>query len=210
MKKLLYVTCDLKPVEKSRSHTVGDKFLYEYNKWNPEDEIHMLDLCRDYVQRIDADVLNGLERMRFGHHFAVLTSEEQQKIGRIWKLIDQFSAADKYVFVAPTHHKGIPQELRMYLDIVCVADKTYRYAYCQPNNINSKQPKKYLMIYSTDGEIEYFENNNSISYIKSAMNILNIEECKGIKIIGPDEISENGKKCIDESVKQALMLAAKF
>ena len=210
MKKLLYVTCDLKPVGKSRSHTVGDKFLYEYNKWHPDDEIHMLDLYRDYIQHIDADVVNGLERIRLGHHFAVLTPDEQLKIGRIWRLIDQFSAADKYVFVTPVQNMEIPAELRMYIDIVCVANNAYRFAYSQPNEFLCNQPKKFLLIHSIDGAATGKAKNNSISYIKSAMKLMGIEECENIEINGQDKMSDNSKWYIDEVVKKALMLAVRF
>src|SRR6185369_797067 len=125
MAKLLYVTCDLKPAEHSRCLIVGSEFLNEYLKWNPEDEIHMLDLYRDYIQRTDADVLNGLEKIRSGHHFATLTPDEQRKICRVWKLIDQFALVDKYVFVTPMCNQEFPEELRMYIDTVYLVSKAY-------------------------------------------------------------------------------------
>ncbi len=59
MAKLLYVTCNLKPVEHSRSLSVGKEFLDEYLRSNPGDEVHFLELYRDNIQRIDADVLGG-------------------------------------------------------------------------------------------------------------------------------------------------------
>ena len=44
MAKLLYVTCNLKPVELSRSLSVEKEFLDEYLRQNPDDEVHFLDL----------------------------------------------------------------------------------------------------------------------------------------------------------------------
>jgi len=127
MANLLYVTCDLTPANESRCLKVGSEFLNEYIKCNPEDEIYMLDLYRDNIQHSDADVMRGMEKMHSGHHFATLASDEQHKIGRIRKLIDQFVAADKYVFVTTTWNLGFPLELRMYIDTVCVVSNIYRY-----------------------------------------------------------------------------------
>ena len=126
MAKLLYVTCNLKPVELSRSLSVGKEFLDEYLRQNPDDEVHILDLYRDNIQRIDADVLGGWGKMRNGENFASLTIDEQRKIGRIWKHADQFIAADKYVFVTPMFNLGFPAEFKMYIDAVCVVGKTLR------------------------------------------------------------------------------------
>jgi hypothetical protein len=83
MASLLYVTCNLKPVELSRSLSVGKEFLEAYLRQNPSDEVHFLDLYRDNIQRIDADVLGGWGRMRTGESFASLSLDEQSKIGRI-------------------------------------------------------------------------------------------------------------------------------
>src|SRR5574340_304746 len=97
MARILYVICNLKPVELSRSLSVGKEFLDEYLRQNPADEVHFLDLYRDNIQRIDADVLSGWGEMSKGENFASLTIDQQRKIGRIWKHADQFIAADKYV-----------------------------------------------------------------------------------------------------------------
>ena len=65
--------------------------------------------------------------MRCAHHFAALTADEQRKIGSIWSFTDQFDSADKNVFVTTLWNLGFPAELRMYIDTVCVVNKTYRY-----------------------------------------------------------------------------------
>jgi len=54
MANLLYVTSNLKPVEHSRSLSVGKEFLDEYIRCNPDDAVYFLDLYRDNIQRIDA------------------------------------------------------------------------------------------------------------------------------------------------------------
>lgn len=127
MAKLLYVTCNLKPVEHSRSLSVGTEFLDKYIAQNPDDEVHFLDLYRDNIQRIDADVLAGWGKLMKGEVFASLATDEQRKVGRIWKHADQFVDADKNVFVTPMFNQGFPAEMKMYIDAVCVVGKTFKY-----------------------------------------------------------------------------------
>lgn len=210
MAKLLYVTCELKPVEHSRSLIVGSEFLNEYLKWNPSDEIHMLDLYRDKIQRVDADVLSGLEKLRHGHHVAALTADEQRKIGRVWRLADQFIAADKYVLVTPMWNLGFPAELRMYIDTVCVVNKTYRYTSRGPEGLLKNQGRKCLLIHSTDGFDAGEKEVHCVSYIRSVMKFIGIEEFEAIAIKGDDAIPEKARECIDEEIKKALYSADCF
>jgi FMN-dependent NADH-azoreductase len=203
MAKLLYITCDLQPVEHSRSLTVGSEFLTEYLKWNPEDEIHMLDLYRDNIQRIDTDVLSGLGKMRNGHHLAALTSDEQRKVGRIWRLADQFARADKYVFVTPMMNPGFPAELWVYIDTVLVDNKTYRYTPNGPEGLLKNQGKKCLLIHSTD---EFDPGNNEVncvSYLRSNLKFMGIEKFQTIAIKGVDGVTEKVREWICEAAECA-------
>ena len=210
MAKLLYVTCDLKPVENSPSLIIGSEFLNEYLKWNPEDEIHMLDLYRDNIQRVDADVLSGLGKMRCGHHFVALTEDEQRKIGRIWRLTDQFVAADKYVFVTPLWDLGFPAELKMYIDTVSVAKKTDRYAPMGPHGLLKNHGTKCLLIHTADGFDSGKKDAQSVSYISSFMKFMGIEEFEAIAIKGADVNSGKTRECLDEEIKKALESAVQF
>jgi FMN-dependent NADH-azoreductase len=210
MAKLLYVTCDLKPLENSPSLIVGSEFLNEYLKWNPEDEIHMLDLYRDNIQRVDADVLSGLGKMRCGHHFAALTEDEQRKIGRIWKLSYQFVEADKYVFVTPLWDLGLPAELKMYLEMISIVKKTYRYTPMGPEGLLKNKGAKCLLIHTADGFDYGKKYAQNVSYISSFMKFMGIEEFEAIAINGADVVPEKTRECLDKETKKALKSAVRF
>jgi FMN-dependent NADH-azoreductase len=211
MAKLLYITCDLQPVEHSRSLYVGSWFLNEYLKWNPEDEIQMLDLYRDNIQRVDADVLSGLGKMHLGHHYAGLTPDEQRKIGRIWRLADQFIAADKYVFVTPMQNLGFPAELWMYMDAVFVVDKTYRLTLGGPEGLLKNQRRKCLLIHTTNGFDLGEKEAPWVSYIRTKMNFMGVEAFESIAVKGAYGIPEKASECIGEEIKAAVVeCAARF
>ena len=210
MRKLLYVVCELKPVENSHSLTVASAFLNEYLKWNPNDEIHSLDLYRDYIQRIDADVLGGLEKINQGDVFAALTDDEQRKLGRIWRLADQFIAADKYVFVTPLWHIGFPAELKMYIDAICVVGKTIQYTPDGPKGLLEKQGKKCLHIHTSNKRPLRNGENHDVSYFNFMMNFMGIKEVKSIVIKGNVGYPVKSNKSSMSAMKKALNEAGRF
>ena len=210
MAKLLYVTCNLKPVEHSRSLSIGKEFLDEYLRQNPDDEVHFLDLYRDNIQRIDADVLGGWGKMRNGETFPSLTTDEQRKIGRIWKHADQFIAADKCVFVTPMFNLGFPAELKMYIDAVCVVGKTFVYTPTGPVGLLKNQGRKCLHIHSNGGFHFGKEEDHSVPYLKSIMGFMGIENFEAVVVEGVDAIPDQADQFISSAIEKAQSVAAHF
>lgn len=210
MAKLLYVTCNLKPVEDSHSLSVGKEFLDEYIRRNPQDEVHLLDLYRDNIQRVDADVLSGWGKMRNGVRFASLSIDEQRKVGRIWKHADQFIAADKYIFVTPMFNLGFPAEFKMYIDSVCVVGKTFTYTPTGPVGLLKGQGRKCLHIHSSGGFHFGKEEDHSIPYLHSIMNFMGIENYRHIVIEGVDALPHKAEEIKKQAVEKAIAEAASF
>lgn len=210
MSRLLYITCNLKPIELSRSLSVGKEFLDEYIRQNPADEVHFLDLYRDNIQRIDIDVLSGWGKMRNGENFASLTVDEQRKIGRIWKYADQFINADKYVFVTPMFNLGFPAELKMYIDSVCVVGKTFVYTPTGPVGLLKNQGRKCLHIHSNGGFHYGKEEDHSVPYLKSIMGFMGIEDFEAVVVEGVDAIPDQAASFKVAAVEKARKLASQF
>lgn len=210
MARLLYITCNLKPAEISCSLSVGKEFLDEYLRQNPDDEVHFLDLYRDNIQRIDADVLSGWGKMRNGASFASLTDDEQRKIGRICKHADQFIAADKYVFVTPMFNLGFPAELKMYIDTVCVVGKTFVYTPTGPVGLLKNQGRKCIHIHSNGGFHYGKVEDHSVPYLKSIMGFMGIENFEAIVIEGVDAIPDRADEFKGIATEKARNMAVGF
>ena len=210
MATLLYVTCNLKPVEQSNSLSVGKEFLDEYLRRNPDDEVHFLDLYRDNIQRFDADVLSGAGKLRSGRNFTTLTEDEQRKMGRIWRLADQFIAADKYVFVTPMWNLGFPAELKMYIDTVCVVGKTFRYTPTGPEGLLKNQGRKCLHIHSTGGFHFGKEEDHSVPYLKSIMGFMGIDDFEAVVVEGVDALPDRAESFKGAAVEKARNVAIRF
>ena len=210
MKKLLYVTCNLKPVGHSRSLSVGKEFIDEYHRHNPDDEVHVIDLYRDNIQRIDADVLSGWGKMRNGAIFSSLSIDEQRKVGRIWKLADQFIAADKYVFVTPMFNLGFPAEFKIYIDAVCVAGKTFTYTPTGPVGLLKDKGKKCLHIHSSGGFHFGTLEDHSVPYLKSIMGFMGIEDFGAVVVEGVDAIKDRVEEFKGAAVEKVRNVAVHF
>jgi len=210
MKKLLYVTCNLKPTEQSRSLSVGKEFLDEYLRHHPDDEVHFLDLYRDNIQRIDADVLSGWGKMRNGASFASLTIDEQRKVGRIWKHADQFIAADKYIFVTPMYNLGFPAEFKTYIDAVCVVGKTFSYTPTGPKGLLKDQGRKCLHIHSSGGFHFGKDEDHSVPYLKSIMGFMGIDDFEAIVLEGVDAIPDRANEFMGAAAEKARDKAVNF
>lgn len=101
MEKIIYITANPMKEEKSYSMALGKEFLNTFKKTNPNDKILHLDLFKENIPQIDADVLVGWGKLAQGVSFGDLTSEEKNKVSRLGELNEQFINADKYVFVTP-------------------------------------------------------------------------------------------------------------
>jgi FMN-dependent NADH-azoreductase len=210
MAKLLYIMCELNPAEKSPALFVASKFLNEYLKRNPSDEIHVLDLYRDYIQRIDADILSGWEKINQGHAFVTLADDEQRKISRLWKLTDQFIAADKYVFVTPMWNIGFPAEFKMYIDAICVLNKTFEYTHAGPEGLLKKRGKKCFHIHTASRFYRGKKENPTVSYFNFIMNFMGIEKVETVVIEGTGIPPEQVVKAMLSAVRKAKREAAFF
>ena len=219
MARLLYITCTLRSVKLSRSLIVGSEFLNEYRRCNPGDEIHFLDLCRDDIQRIDADVLTGYEKMLSGQPPAALTLDEQRKIVRIWRFVDRFISMDKYVPVVSAWNQGFPSELKlyaelyaalkMYIDTVYVPGKPYKCTHAGNKGLLKNRGKKCLLIRSTGGLNYGKEEDQCLLQFSSVMAFIGIENFMSIDICGPDAIPETDEVS-GEDINKARTVAPLF
>lgn len=210
MANVLYITCNLKSREQSRSLTIGSEFLAKYSELHPEDRIDFLDLYRDHIQRIDANVLNGWEKLRVGGSFYSLTDDEQLKIGRIGKLADQFAAVDKYVFVTPMWNLGFPAEPKMYIDTVCVVGKTFTYTERGPVGLLRGMGKRCLHIHSCGGFHCGADDDHSVPYLKSVMNFMGIEDFRSVVVEGMDALPHRAEEFMNKGLAESREAAALF
>jgi FMN-dependent NADH-azoreductase len=192
------------------SLAVGKEFIEAYKIANPSDEIVNLDLYNIDLPQIDAEVFSGWGKLRSGAEFDHLSNEEKAKVSRLGEIVDQFVAADKYVFVSPMWNFSFPPVLKAYIDAISIAGKTFKYTETGP--VGLLVDKKALHIQASGGVYSHgpaagFESGHS--YLKKVAQFIGIPKLEGIFVEGaaaaPDKAPEIKEKAIDQARELATV-----
>lgn len=199
MTKLLYVTVNPKATEHSFSLQVGEAFLESYKAANPSAEVEVLDLYNETVQEIDTDVLSAWGKFATGEE---LTEVEIAKVGTMTKHLEQYMEADEYVFVTPMWNFSFPARLKMYIDSVLLAGKTFAYTAEGPKGL--MEGKKALHIQATGGVYTGSGLNFGDDYLRQALAFTGVTDYDALFIEG---MAMNPEKA--EEIKEAAITKAK-
>jgi FMN-dependent NADH-azoreductase len=211
MKKILYITANPKSIEQSFSLSVGEVFINEYKKHNPHDEIVHLDLYKMEVPLIDDTTLSAWGKLAGKTPFTDLTNSEQTKISKMNAILEQFIAADKYVFVTPLWNFGLPPLMKAYFDNICIAGKTFTYTATGPVGLMNN--KKALHIQARGGiytipQTEHLEMGDK--YINNLLGFIGITERKSIITEGIAYTPDKAGEIKQSSINNALEYAKQF
>jgi FMN-dependent NADH-azoreductase len=211
MATVLYITAHPLDHNHSLSLAVGKEFIEAYQKENPSDEIVNLDLYNIDIPQIDAEVFSGWGKLRSGSEFDQLSNEEKAKVSRLGEIVDQFVAADKYVFVSPMWNFSFPPVLKAYIDAISIAGKTFKYTETGP--VGLLVDKKALHIQASGGVYSHgpaaaFENGHS--YLKKIAQFTGIPVLEGIFVEGASAAPDQAPAIKAKAIEQALALAGSF
>ncbi|TFE27474.1 NAD(P)H-dependent oxidoreductase [Cohnella luojiensis] len=213
MAKVLYITAHPHDHSKSVSLAVGKEFLDAYRVANPNDEVVNLDLYQMNIPHIDADVFSGWGKLSSGTDFEQLSAEEKAKVSRLGELVDQFVAADKYVFVNPLWNFHFPPIMKAYIDAVCVSGKTFKYA-PDVGLIGLLEGKKAFhiqasgMVYSQGGPYAEYEMGHR--HLGVVMEFLGVSSFEGILIEGIASTPDQAPTIKENAIKEARDWAKRF
>lgn len=211
MAKVLYITAHPHDETQSYSMAVGKAFIEEYKQVNQNDEVVHIDLYKENIPHIDADVFSGWGKLRSGQGFDQLSSEEQAKVGRLNELSDQFVAADKYVFVTPLWNFSFPPIMKAYLDSVAVAGKTFKYTESGP--VGLLPDKKALHIqarggFYSEGPAAQLEMGHR--YLNVMMGFFGVPSLEGLFVEGHNAMPEKAQEIKENAIARAKDLAHTF
>lgn len=211
MSKVLYITAHPYDETQSYSMAVGKTFINSYRKVNPHDEVVHVDLFKENIPQIDADVLKGWEKLRSGTAFDALSVDEKAKVSRLAELNEQFIKADKYVFVTPLWNLSFPPVVKAYVDALAVAGKTFKYTEQGP--IGLLIDKKVIHIQARGGvyaEGPAADLEMGHRYLNLMMNFFGISSIEGLFIEGHMAAPNKAEEIKDYAVKRAKVLAQTF
>ncbi len=197
MSKVLVIKANPKLDEDSNTFKLLGIFLKEYEKNNPNDTIETLDLYKENVRPLDANML-----------YAMFNNQDNEMI----KYAKHFASFDKYIFAAPMWNLSIPSILKAYFDYICYVGITFKYT--ETGAVGLLTGKKVLHIVSRggaygEGMAKDFELGDR--YIRVISHFLGIEHVKTLTIELTNVLShEELEKVRLIANEQAIQLAKEF
>ncbi|WP_281888507.1 FMN-dependent NADH-azoreductase [Paenibacillus sp. YYML68] len=211
MSTLLYITAHPHDHQTSFSLAVGKAFIDAYREANPQDEVVHLDLYSMNIPHIDADVFSGWGKLAQGTAFEQLSDAEKQKVARLGELVDQYAAADKYVFVTPMWNFSYPPVMKSYIDAVCVAGKTFKYTENGPVGLLTGKKAFHIQssggIYSTGPAAEIEMGHR---HLKTIMNFHGVSSMDALFVEGMAYKPNEAQAIKEAAIEKAIAAAKSF
>ncbi|MBP1964335.1 FMN-dependent NADH-azoreductase [Paenibacillus aceris] len=211
MATVLYITANPNDHQSSYSLAVGKEFVEAYREANPGDEVIHLDLFKQNIPQIDADVFSGWGKLQSGADFSTLTADEQAKVGRLGEIVGQYVAADKYVYVSPMWNFSFPPVMKAYIDAICAAGKTFKYTEQGPVGLLTDKKAIHIQasggVYS-EGPAAAFETGHS--YLKKIMQFHGVPSFEGIFVEGMAAMPDKAAEIKANAIANAKEAAKRF
>ena len=219
MSTLLLIKANNRSIEEAVSVKLYYSFLESYMETHPDDTILELDLFTQHLPYLDADLADGLTKVKHG---IPLTPEEQKAISIADQYLDQFLKADKVVIAFPLWNMTIPAVLHTYLDYLNRAGKTFRYT--PPEDIKDKSdpfasatgliPDKKIAILNARGGV-YSQGPTSIlemgvNYVKNTFGFYGVKNIETVIVEGHHQFPDQAEEMIKEGIEKAALLAKNF
>ncbi|UOQ44242.1 FMN-dependent NADH-azoreductase [Halobacillus salinarum] len=211
MAKVLYITAHPHDETASFSMAAATSFIDTYKNVNKEDEVVPIDLYKESIPHIDADVFQGWGKLQSGKGFEELSLEEKEKVSRLAELSEQFIDADKYVFVTPLWNFSFPPVMKAYIDAVAVAGKAFKYTEEGPIGLLTDKKALHIQarggIYS-EGPAAGLEMGHR--YLQTVMNFFGVPSFEGLFVEGHAAMPDKAEAIKQDGIARAKDLAHTF
>lgn len=208
MSQVLYITAHPLDETISNSMAVGKAFIESYQENHQDDEVIHIDLFKEDIPEIDAEVFSAWGKLQSGE---ALTDSEQHKINRLSEIVDQFVAADKYVFVTPMWNLSFPPAVKRYFDAVAVAGKTFKYSAEGPKGLLTDKTALHIQArggYYSEGLGAEMELGDR--YIRTILGFMGVPKYQLIAIEGHNANPENAEEIKLNAIQNAQKFAKEF
>ncbi|MGC4377908.1 FMN-dependent NADH-azoreductase [Fictibacillus sp. Mic-4] len=208
MTKILYINSNPKAVDQSFGLQLGQHFLEEWLKNEPDAEVETVNLYKEDIPLIDEVVLSAWGKFAVQ---AELTAEEAAKVGRMNEILEQFLAADVYVFATPMWNLSYPPLLKAYIDNITIAGKTFKYTENGPQGLLKDKTVVHVQarggIYS-EGPAAQLEFTNN--YLQSIMQFIGITDYHHLFVEGMAATPDRAEEILAAAKEKASELAAQL
>jgi FMN-dependent NADH-azoreductase len=143
MPTLLHV--DSSPLESSISRELAREYVAAWKAAHPHGTVLYRDLSLSTPSPIDQAWVHASYTPADAR-----TPEQKKLLAQSESLIDELFAADEVVIAAPMHNFGVPSSLKLWIDQVVRAGRTFQYGANGPKGL--LEGKKATLLIATGGE----------------------------------------------------------
>ncbi|WP_433943209.1 FMN-dependent NADH-azoreductase [Paenibacillus sp. SN-8-1] len=208
MAHVLFVKANNRPAEQAVTVKLYESFLKTYKETHPDDLVTELNLFEADLPYFDNDMMTGLYKLGNG----IETTPEEQRLADLANTyLDQFLGADKVVFAFPLWNFTIPAQLLTYLFYLNQAGKTFKYTAEGPVGlVNNKQVALLQARGGVYSEAPMSAMEMSLNYVKTTLAFWGITNPEVVVVEGHNQFPDRAASIIEDGVKRAAELAAKF
>jgi len=211
MAKLLYIDSSVGKERSAPMLEVGKVFLEAYQETHLNDQLETLNVWDANLEELDAVTMDASFAIihRMNHTPAQAAAWE-----KIVRMVNQFKAADRYLFTVPMWHVGIPYRLKHYLDLLIHPGQTFRYLLGE-NAQGLMTGKPAVVLYSRfDGYRigSGFENYESQKrFMEKALSVMGFTHIHSIVVVEPMPGSQHcsdpeNARAKDQAIRMATRL----
>lgn len=126
--------------ENSISRKLTAKFVDTWLKAHPDGNVVERDLATLNLKPVDAAWIAAVHTAH-----ADRSEEQRQLLATSDSLVAELQSADEYVFGVPMHNFGIPSTLKLWIDQIARAGKTFSYTATGPKGLLTNKKATFLM-----------------------------------------------------------------
>ncbi len=130
-------------------------------------------------------------------------------MSRVWRLAEQFERCDKYVFVTHSLNLWFPAEFKMYIDTICVPDRTYRMTPHGAEGRLHHLGKKSLHLHASAPYKFGQEQDLSVAFLRSVLSFFGVANQETVILEG-DHPEQGTKEEYEAARLRLLELARRF
>jgi FMN-dependent NADH-azoreductase len=141
--------------ESSISRRLSDEFVQQWKQLHPEGEVITRDLTVTNLRPVDAEWIAASYTPANGR-----TQRQKDVLSLSDELIAELETADEYVFGVPMHNFFIPSTLKLWIDQIARAGKTFAYTTGGPAGMLKNKKATFIVasggIYSAETPMASF------------------------------------------------------
>ena len=206
MEKILFITVDTNPEDKSVSRTIGRELVNKLLDKDSKYKFEELDLYTSNIPEMNSLFVNEDAALVTGDDYDKLSDKYKKEVDRIDELSNQFLSCDIYVISSPMWSLSFPSRLKQYIDCIVLGNKFLAF----PNDKNKPVPllddKERAMIYiqASGGDFPFWMEhkvNYGVDYCHDLFKGLGIKKFEKILIEGTIQYKDDKNKYLDKAYK---------